>query len=155
MSERAVLNASPLIAFHQIRKLHLIPQLFAETMAPSAVVREISPSLGHVPKWLRVQAPMILPLSLQRLDAGEREAIALALQSAADVIVLDDRAARIQAVRLGLNVIGSAGLLVLARRREHIERVKPDLDAMIAHGLYVSADIYQEALRSVGEDASQ
>ncbi len=155
MSVRAVLDASPLIAFHQIHKLHLIPMLFDEPMAPPAVVREVSPSLGHVPTWLLVQAPEILPLSLQRLDAGEREAIALALQSAADVIVLDDRAARIQAVRLGLNVIGSAGLLVLARRREHIERVKPDLDAMIAHGLYISTGVYHEALRSVGEDASQ
>ena len=154
MSGRAVLDASPLISLYQIHKLELIQALFDERLAPPAVAREIFPSLGQLPSWIRGQAPDSVPVSLQVLDTGEREAIALALQVAANAIVLDDRAARIQAKRLGLNVVGSAGLLVLARRQELIEQVKPDLDAMISHGLYMSEAIYREVLQTVGEFAS-
>jgi predicted nucleic acid-binding protein len=155
VSARAVPDASPLISFYQIQKLDIIQALFDELLVLRAVAREIFPLLGQLPSWMLEQTPDSVPVSLQVLDAGEREAIALALQVAANAIVLADRAARIQAKRLGLNVVGSAGLLVLARRRGFIEQVKPELDAMISHGLYMSEAIFQEVLQTVGEFTSQ
>lgn len=87
------------------------------------------------------------------LDVGEREAIALALHVSADVIILDDLDGRRRAEQLGLDVIGSAGILLQARRRGLIDTVRPDLDAMVAAGLYVSTRLYHEILEAAGESS--
>lgn len=55
------------------------------------------------------------------------------------------------ASRLGLDVIGSAGLLLRAREFELIQSVRPDLDAMVAAGLYLSRRLYHEVLIAAGE----
>ncbi|MGH2617171.1 MAG: DUF3368 domain-containing protein [Thermomicrobiales bacterium] len=85
------------------------------------------------------------------LDPGEREAIALALHLSADVIILDDLAGRRTATGLRLAVIGSAGLLLEARRRELIAAVRPELDAMLAAGLFLSTRLYLQVLEAARE----
>jgi predicted nucleic acid-binding protein len=137
----AVTNSSPLIIFYQIDRLDLLRRLLPALAAPPAVAREIAPSLGVIPTWIRVQAPTSIP----------DPAIALALRLSADVIILDDLAGRRTAKALGLAVIGSAGLLLEARRRERIEAVQPELDAMIDSGLYLSTGLYDEILVAAGE----
>lgn len=74
--------------------------------------------LSHKPEWLHVQGPR-QPLSSLRevLGPGEREAIALAAELSADVLLIDDRAARIEAQGLNLPVLGT--LRVLADAAEH------------------------------------
>lgn len=63
-----------------------------------------------------------------RLGDGEREAIALAMEVGAAAIILDDRAARRVAEAAGLNVIGTLGLLLEAKRKGIVTRVRPELD---------------------------
>lgn len=126
----AALDASPLIIFHQIGRLELMQHVYDTFVAPTAVAREIVPSLGTLPSWVREHRPEAIPDLLLDLDPSEREAIALAVELAADVIVLDDLA---------------------ARRRGLIEVVRPELDAMIANGLYVGRTLYREVLQASGE----
>jgi predicted nucleic acid-binding protein len=147
----AVLDSSPLIIFHQIGRLELLQRLFDIVIAPPAVAREIGPSLGALPPWISERHPVSIPALALALDPGEREAIALAVQLSADVIVLDDLAARRAARQLGLNVTGSAGLLVQAHRRGLIDAVQPHLDAMVANGLFVGRQLYREILEAAGE----
>jgi predicted nucleic acid-binding protein len=147
----AVLDSSPLIILHQIGRLELVQRLYDDFVAPPAVAREIEPSLGTLPPWVREHPPASIPDLLLDLDPGEREAIAIAVQLAADVIVLDDLAARRAAFQLGLNLTGSAGLLVRARRRGLIEAVRPELDAMVANGLYIGRSLYRDVLEAAGE----
>jgi predicted nucleic acid-binding protein len=75
----------------------------------------------------------------------------VAVQLSADVVVLDDLAARRKAMQLGLDVTGSAGLLVLAHRRGFIDAVRPDLDAMMANGLFIGRELYRDILGTTGE----
>jgi predicted nucleic acid-binding protein len=150
----AVLDSSALIIFHQIDRLDLLRVLFEEFIAPPAVAREIAPSLGALPHWVTVRQPATIPGLAESLDPGEREAIALAAMFDADVVVLDELAGRRTARRLGLNVIGSAGLLVRARRLGLIDAVQPELDAMILKGLFVSRRLYREILETAKEPSS-
>lgn len=150
MTRIAVTDASPLINFHQIDRLDLLRRVFSRVVAPPAVARETAPSLGALPPWIAEGSPPAFPQEALALDAGEREAIALAVHLSAAVI-LDDLAARKIAARLGLLVVGSVGVLLEARRRGYIEVVRPDLDAMIANGLYITDRLYREALQIAGE----
>jgi predicted nucleic acid-binding protein len=150
----AVTDSSSLIILYQIGRLELLRSLFRAVIAPPAVTREIAPSLGALPAWIRERRCPAIPNVVMSLHAGEREAIALALHVSADVIILDDLDGRRRAAQLGLTVIGSAGILLQARRRGLIDVVRPELDAMIANGFYVSRQLYREVLAAAGEEGS-
>jgi hypothetical protein len=90
-------------------------------------------------------------LSLE-LDAGEAEAIALAVEMQADIVLLDERLARRVGARLGLRFVGVLGLLVESKRRGLIPFVKPVLDALITRaGFWVGNSLYLRVLAEVGE----
>lgn len=90
-------------------------------------------------------------MSRRRLGDGELEAIALALGLNADQIILDDLPARRLAEASGLNVIGTLGLLLGARRAGLIDRIRPELDRLLKTSFFLSPELYNELLRSAGE----
>ena len=106
----AVFDSSSLIIFWQIGRLELLSRLFVEIVVPVAVKQDVTPSLVPLPSWIQVRTASNAPTNVGHLDPGEREAIALALELDSDFVVLDDLPARRVAQRLGLDVIGSAGL---------------------------------------------
>jgi predicted nucleic acid-binding protein len=144
-------DSSALIIFWQIRRLELLRSMFRQAVVPRAVAREVFPSLGPLPAWLVEQHAPLPPRPALVLDDGEREAIALALDLDADVVVLDDLPGRRVALTLGLQVIGSAGLLLQAKGAGLIDAVRPDLDAMLEAGFYVSRPLYRDVLMAAGE----
>jgi predicted nucleic acid-binding protein len=149
-----VFDASPLIALHQIGRLGLVESLFDRIVIPAGVEREIAPSVGAPPSWMSVlPAPDVLhpTLAAADLDLGETEAIGLALQERASIVVLDDLSARITAERLGLNVIGTLGLILLAKRKGLIDRVRPEVDALLVTGFYAGRTLYLRVLADAGE----
>ena len=72
------------------------------------------------------------------LGEGEREALSLAAEMSARAVIVDDDAARRIGLRLGLPVIGTAGVLLLAKERGYTRAVKPHLIALIEAGFYLS-----------------
>jgi predicted nucleic acid-binding protein len=147
----AVSDASPLIVFHQFGRLDLVRAVLGEVLIPSAVAREIAPSLGDPPPWMRV---MGLPSPRDpfpwepTLDPGEAEAeaIALAPEVSAGQILLDDRPARRTAEQLGLFVVGALGLLLEAQRQGFVSDVWIELDAVIDAGFNVGRSLYVDVL---------
>jgi hypothetical protein len=92
--------------------------------------------------------------SVQHLDAGESEVIALCLEISDAVAVLDDRKARRVAHELRLKVAGTVGLLGLSsgqKRRGLVFELKPVLDSLNDAGFRMSRALYREALRLAGE----
>ncbi len=119
-----VADTSPLNYLIQIECVGLLPQLYQRIMVPDGVLRELghagSPApvkawLSHIPDWLEVQ-PLISPpeADLMFLDWGEREAIQLAQEQHADLLLVDERKARREATRRGLRVTGTLGVLLTA-----------------------------------------
>ncbi len=148
-----ITNASPLIAFERLQLLPLLPQIFGALHMPLAVQREVF-GARPCPAWISVQ-PLSHPISRQilaaRLGAGESEAIALALETPPDYVLLDDLAARRLAQSFNLNVLGTVGLLLLAQQRGLLPALRPALDALLAADFRISTALYTFALRQAGE----
>jgi uncharacterized protein len=149
-----VSNSSPLIALAGIQRLDLLPAIFESVLIPPAVAREIAPSIPILPTWLRMQAPNALPpasLPHRRLGDGEWEAMALAIELKAASIILDDLPARRSAEATGLNVIGTLGTLLTAKRTGLLKSIRPELDALLRTSFFLSPRLYDEVLQAAGE----
>ena len=148
-----VSNSSPLIALEQIGKLELLQSLFTEIVIPDQVavetVASVQPRL-----WIRKQSlsqPMLPAVQRPGLGPGEREAICLAIEVRVGAILLDDDPARKLPTELGLRVIGTAGVLILAKERQLIPAVRPCLDALIENRFFLARTLYELILKRVGE----
>jgi uncharacterized protein len=128
-----------------IQHLQLLPQLYNQIIIPEAVYRELVDIDPPVPGTIEIQAASWVEIRqvlnrdvverLQRdvrLDLGESEAIALALELNADLLLIDERRGRAEADRLGIRITGVLGILVESKRQNLIIAVKPLVDSLIA-----------------------
>lgn len=158
-----VSNTSPLTNLAAIGQLDLLHLIFGHLSIPQSVFGELTfggiswPGAAEVASagWIHIRqvepTHLIDALRLE-LDRGEAEAIALALQLKADLILIDEQAGREAARYLGLNVMGVVGFLVRAKQLGHIENVLPHLDALRQQaGFYLSESVYRHALSLAGE----
>jgi uncharacterized protein len=134
-------------------QLHLLEALFGEVWVPAAVVNEVAmtvslPSNVQTRPVNNLLAAAVLKTTL---GAGESEAITLALQEKARLIILDDRPARRMAESLGLQVIGTLGLLTTAKKRGLISAIKPFIDVLDAHHFHVAPELIRRVLLDAGE----
>jgi hypothetical protein len=89
---------------------------------------------------------------LRDLDRGEAETIALALETDADLVLLDEQDGRHMAQRLDLHVIGVVGMLLEAKAKGLIDQIRPQLDALRwTANFYLSDAIYQAVLTMASE----
>lgn len=157
-----VSNAGPLIALARIHCLDILPALYGKIHVPSAVWQEIV-AAGHdragtteidSAKWIRqgnIKDAIAAEVLGERLDAGESESIVLSLELRADVLLMDEERGRRIAVARGINVIGTLGMLVLAKQRKLVPSVTILLDKLIAAGFRMSANLYRAVLTLAGE----
>jgi len=88
----------------------------------------------------------------QKLDAGEAESIALALEVQAEVLLMDERLGRETAHHLGLRYIGLIGILLEAKHRGLVDRIEPLLEALRTQaGFRISGELYERVLENEGE----
>lgn len=146
-----VTDSTALIGLERIQRLDLLPAVFPRVTAPPAVAGEF----GQRPGWLAVPGPVDVPKALRvlrnRLDRGETEVIALALTLPDCAVLLDERRGRQVARRMGLETIGTLGLLLLAKQRGLVPVVEPLLDALASAGFYFSDALREEVLRQADE----
>ncbi len=151
MSQQAVTNSTCLIGLERIGQLDLLPQVFSTVFAPPTVAAEVRSPLS----WLTVQAVQNLAVVATlrtQMDAGEAEAIALAMELGDVILILDDKKARRVAQQIGLRVIGTVGMLLRAKRQGVIAEIKPLLTALIQADFRITDAIIREALRLSGEE---
>jgi len=149
-----IADASPLIALAQIGQISLIQHLFGQILIPSAVAREVSPSLPALPDWImtrKLTQPIGSEILRASLGPGESETLALGLEVGAGLVILDERPARKLALVLGLPVVGTAGILLAAKRASLIPEVRPLLDALIEKGFRVSGGLRDRVLTDAAE----
>lgn len=101
--------------------------------------------------WLTIQAPSSIDPTLQIDDVGEAEAISLALELKADLLLADDRKARRIARERGLAITGVVGVLELASAR-NLLNLQDAFDLMRQTDFRVAERILQESL---ARDASR
>lgn len=150
MTDRTVADSSCLIVLERIGRLDILPRVFGSVLIPEAVAKEV----GFSAPWLEIQVVRNNPVEARirsQLGAGEAAAIVLTIEVAPSRIILDDRRARRVAEQLGVSMIGTPGLLVLAKRRAMLDQVSPVLTAMRNAGFYVSKELVERTLRAAGE----
>ncbi len=122
-----VSNTSPLCYLAWIEALDIMPVLFGTLKIPTSVLEELTgrgtpenvrQHFIPPPNWLQVkQFSPATNINLTRLHRGEQDAIMLAETISADLILLDDRDARQNALDRGLNVTGLIGILTTASQQ--------------------------------------
>jgi predicted nucleic acid-binding protein len=149
-----VADASPLIALGWIDRLDLLPGLFVRVVVPPAVAAEVTRRGAVLPGWVAVRPPVRAAdarVFAARLGAGESEVLGLGLEIEDALLILDDREARALARELGLKMIGTAALLVEAKRAGLLPEVRPLLDALLDKGFWLAPRVYDVILKAVGE----
>src|SRR5947207_1464885 len=114
-----VSDASPLNILVRLGQVNLLASLFQSVVVPASVAEEMSRDatpiivrqwIAQPPPWLSVRMPSSPVPSTFLRHRGERDAICLAQELAADAILLDEDKPRAQATKLGLRVIGTVGI---------------------------------------------
>lgn len=161
-----VSNTSPLTNLAAIGQFNLLQRLYDQVHIAVAVWDELNaggkcwpgPDEVAAANWIQqhaVQNQALVKALRRDLDRGEAESIALAIELGADLVLLDEKEGRHMAQRLGLRVIGVIGVLLEAKAKGHITRIRPCLDALRQNaGFYLGERLYRIVLERADESPS-
>ena len=153
-----VSDTSALSNLALVEHLWLLEVIYQTVIIPDVVASELAaarnPTIAAILQlsWIQTQvlsdSQLADKLQQERgLDAGEANAIALALELQADDLLMDERLGRQEALRLGISIIGILGILLIAQQRNLIPQVQPVMDAKINQaGFRVSPQLHQRVL---------
>ena len=157
MRKSAVVDTGPLIILYQIGLLPLLRDLYERLFIPEAVRDELlkGPSGQAILASGLVEVKPVSDIGSVEilrafLDEGEAEAIQLARELQATIII-DERRGRRVAKSLRLRVRGTLGILLELKRRGLIDSVKSFIDRMFEKGYYLSEELVTEVLKIAGE----
>lgn len=150
-----VADTSPLNLLVQVNQAQILADLFERIILPHQVAEElrhphappaVRAFMSTPPSWLVIQSPGNL-LDIADLDLGERAAISLALELDADVLLVDERAARLRAAERGLRVLGAVGVLERAADTGLIHDLGAVHAAIRNTNFHVSSHVLDRSLR--------
>lgn len=160
---RVVSDTSPIMNLAAVGQLGLLQALYQRVFVPDAVIEDLegigseglAPIVSGAISWVErrsVTNASLVDSLLLELDTGEAQAIALAVEMSAQLLLVDERRGRNVAARLDIKCIGTLGVLIEAKRKALVGAVKPILDDMIAKaGFWVGGSLYTRVLREVQE----
>ena len=156
-----VVSASPLILLARIDHLDWLLAVSEDIRVPQSVVAEVEAGderdgaarrlLGAA--FIRPVPDLDVPtiVATWGLGRGETQVITHALAAPTATAVLDDLAGRRAAKVLGLDIIGTAGLVALLRQRKAIPSAATAFEALREAGLRLSGSLVDQILAKVGE----
>ena len=145
-----------------INHLDLLQKIYSKIYIPNAVYKEILKLeiKGHdlsdfkSKEWIIIENNFIRNISLSPpkfIDAGEAEAIDLAIYLKADRLLIDERKGTAFANQLGLITIGLLGILIIAKQNKLIPTVKELIDNLIKNKFWISNHLYNQVLKMANE----
>jgi hypothetical protein len=156
-----VSDTGPIIAFARLGRLSLLRQLFDVLIIPEAVFDELVRSGSDQPgapeaiqgEWIQRRAitdPEAVAQLPPRLHAGEREALVLAHGHGTRVLI-DEQRGRAAARAMGLEPVGSLGVLAEAKALGLIPAVRPIVEELQAIRYWIEQSIIRDFLEEMGE----
>lgn len=158
--DSVVLNASPLITLFRSGQADLLPRLFAHIVVPEAVWQEVvldewedkaARELSQQPWPVRADVVISPRVATWELGAGETAVLSHALANPPMRAVIDDKDARRCAQTLNIPMLGTGGLLVLAKRRGLLTSVGEGIERLRYSGLWLSDEIVRILKTQAGE----
>lgn len=152
---KIVSNTTPIISLLKIEKLQILKDLYGKIFIPQEVFNEIEAGknkdyytdLSEI-EWIeieKIQNTKSLSYFLD-LDKGEAEAIVLATELDADLIILDESLGRFHAKHAGLKITGTIGILLKAKQLGYISEIKPLLYELREKKVWLSEKLIDEIL---------
>ena len=161
MSEKPIIsNNSPLVYLWHLDLLSLLRDLYTEVWIPREVEKEFlgiekksrQDALNNAP-WIKaidVTDPKDV-LAYDRLDSGEAAVLALANEHEARLVIIDEKKARQEVLKIGLPFIGTVGILLEAKEEGLIGEIKPLLIALEENGMYLGESFMTYVVKKAGE----
>src|SRR3990167_3894359 len=163
MKKVIIADSSPLIAFGSIDQLSIVFKLFGKVLIPQTVAQEcladsMRPGATAIAKTIETHKIQIhssimfegIDELLAILDQGEAEAISLA-HSLKLPLVIDEKLGRGIAREMGIKIIGTVGILLLAKEKKIIKSIKPILQKLKDGHYFLSDALIKEVLKRAGE----
>ena len=159
-TQPVISNNSPLVGLLGLDLLFLLRDLYTEVWIPRKVEKEFLKKDPIVRQEALENAPWIKTVDLTdprtaavhtELDEGEAEALALANEHNARLVLLDEKRGRQKAKKIGLMTKGTVGVLLEAKEEGLIEVIKPLLIRLQANGMHLSESLIKDALQDAGE----
>ena len=161
MSERWVLDASPLIVLARAGYEDLLLKLPDQVVIPQAVEAEIQAGPAGDParqalssgKFSIVAAPLREEILTWDLGRGETAVLSYALSNSGWIAILDDRVARTCARSYSIPYKGTLAVVILAKKEGEIDSAAKVMCSLQAFGLRLDEAVVRQALKqTVGED---
>lgn len=159
-NELLIADTGPLLALARVEMLPVLAALFHRVILPDAVLEECLAKPDRLDAErirqavnsgvLTVTATPQTRQQLSDLDRGEQAAIELALQKHG-CLLMDERRGRRVAKALHLKVVGTLGILLLAKSQGKISEVSPLLHGLRTSGYFLDESLAAEVLRLAGE----
>ena len=159
-------DSSPLVHLSAIGRFVFLEKLYPTLLIPPAVLNEVvvagrgrsgAQEVENAIKagTIQLQSPKektVSRLELRDLDLGETEALALAVEIKADLVLIDELRGRAVARALGLVAIGTLGIILEAKRKNLIDAVRPELESVRSHSqLQLTSELEKLVLQLAGE----
>lgn len=157
---KVVSNTTPILSLLKIDQLHLLEAIYKKIIVPAAVWQEIEagkrkPYYADLAQlsWIEIQniQDVTKLAAFPLLDRGEAEVIVLAQEIKADLVIIDEELGRIEAMKIGLTLTGTLGVMLKAKQQGMIPAVRPLLDLMLQRSVWVNPRLYQDVLLLAGE----
>lgn len=152
-----VSNTGPIVSLILIDKLQILQKLFGKVFITNEVQKEINNKnqrdvlVKEIKNgWLKEASSGKLDV-IHKLDIGEETSVSLALQYKKSILLTDDFQAREFAKYVGLEVIGTLGILLLAKHKKLIPSIKDLIKDLIVKERWYSKDLIHRVLKKAGE----
>lgn len=154
-----VADCSALIALSTCNTLELLEQLFSSVVVPDAVYHEATqPNRKEARQLKTYLQDKVRKVDMQNYvfldgfaDAGETEAMVLYKQISADKLLIDDQRGRSVAKLNHISIIGSLGVLLVAKQKGLVKEVAPFLLTLEKSELYLSKQLIATVLELAEE----
>lgn len=159
-----VSDTTPIISLIKIERLNLLNQLFGEIQIPNAVYRELVSNNKYKQEAnLIIQTNYIRKVDVKDkksvdllkratgLDEGESEAIILSDETNADILLMDEIKGRQIAKQMGLNIMGTIGILITAFEEKLLsaDEIKQCIEILQRTGRYISEQLYKQLMDKI------
>lgn len=162
-SEVVVADTSPLLNLALIDQLNLVRDQFSTVTVPEQVWSELMAGekgvdtlqAAHDDGTIEIVTPEQSPLFAEfrrNLDIGEAATLAYAIETDADLVLLDEREARQAARRHDLSITGAIGVLIRAAKNDKI-MLERELDRLREAGFWISDELYEAVLAEANDQS--
>lgn len=162
MHKKIVINTGPVLALVAgLGNLDVLSKLYDEVYVTKEVATELmvdgidrfaAKEFVEAGFLIKIEKPVVIsPLLRNMLDIGEASVIQYALDYNVPLVCIDESAGRRIARLNELKLTGSLGIILRAKSEGYISEIKPVLDKMIKHGIFISSKVILLALKEANE----